>query len=93
MNVALDYQKNCVVTLEIDLPSDRVSKEWNTISKEFQKQARMPGYRPGKAPASLIATRYAKDIEEEVKTKLVGEAIREAIKTHNIKIHTVEDVE
>jgi trigger factor len=93
MNVALDYQKNCVVTLEIDLPSDRVSKEWNTISKEFQKQARMPGYRPGKAPASLIATRYAKDIEEEVKTKLVGEAIREAIKTHNIKIHAVEDVE
>ena len=93
MNVALDYQKNCVVVLEIDLPSDRVSTEWNTIAKEFQKKARLPGYRPGKAPASLIATRYAKDIEEEVKTKLVGEAIREAIKTHNLKIHAVEEVE
>jgi trigger factor len=93
MNVALDYQKNCVVALEIDLPSDRVNTEWNTISKEFQKQARLPGYRPGKAPASLIASRYAKDIEEEVKTKLIGEAIREAAKTHNLKIHAVEDVE
>jgi trigger factor len=93
MNVALDYQKNCVVALEIDLPSDRVSTEWNTISKEFQKQARLPGYRPGKAPASLIASRYAKDIEEEVKTKLVGEAIREAVKTKNIKIHAVDNVE
>lgn len=93
MNVALDYQKNCVVALEIDLPSDRVSAEWNTISKEFQKQARLPGYRPGKAPASLIASRYAKDIEEEVKTKLVGEAIREAVKTNNIKIHAVDNVE
>jgi trigger factor len=93
MNVALDYQKNCVVVLEIDLPSDRVSTEWNTIAKEFQKKARLPGYRPGKAPASLIATRYAKDIEEEVKTKLVGEAIREAVKTHNLKIHAVEEVE
>ena len=93
MNVALDYQKNCVVALEIDLPSDRVSAEWNTISKEFQKQARLPGYRPGKAPASLIASRYAKDIEEEVKTKLVGEAIREAVKTKNIKIHAVDNVE
>ena len=93
MNVALDYQKNCVVVLEIDLPSDRVSTEWNTISTEFQKKARLPGYRPGKAPASLIATRYAKDIEEEVKTKLVGEAIREAVKTHNLKIHAVEEVE
>ena len=93
MNVALDYQKNCIVALEIDLPSDRVSAEWNTISKEFQKQARLPGYRPGKAPASLIASRYAKDIEEEVKTKLVGEAIREAVKTKNIKIHAVDNVE
>ena len=93
MNVALDYQKNCVVALEIDLPSDRVSAEWNTIAKEFQKQARLPGYRPGKAPASLIASRYAKDIEEEVKTKLVGEAIREAVKTNNIKIHAVDNVE
>ncbi len=93
MNVALDYQKNCVVVLDIDLPSDRVSTEWNTIAKEFQKKARLPGYRPGKAPASLIATRYAKDIEEEVKTKLVGEAIREAVKTHNLKIHAVEEVE
>jgi trigger factor len=72
MNVALDHQKNCVVAIEIDLPSDRVNTEWNTISKEFQKQARLPGYRPGKAPAALIASRYAKDIEEEVKTKLVG---------------------
>ena len=93
MNVALDYQKNCVVALEIDLPSDRVSTEWNTISKEFQKQAHLPGYRPGKAPAALIATRYAKDIEEEVKTKLVGEAIREAAKTKNLKIQAVEEVE
>jgi len=93
MNVALDYQKNCVVALEIDLPSDRVNTEWNTISKEFQKQARLPGYRPGKAPAALIASRYAKDIEEEVKTKLIGEAIREAAKTHKLKIEAVEDVE
>ena len=81
------------MALEIDLPSDRVSAEWNTIAKEFQKQARLPGYRPGKAPASLIASRYAKDIEEEVKTKLVGEAIREAVKTNNIKIHAVDNVE
>lgn len=92
MNVALDYQKKCVVALEIDLPSDRVSAEWNTVAKEFQKKARLPGYRPGKAPASLIATRYAKDIEEEVKTKLVGEAIREAVKTHNLKFHAIEEV-
>ena len=78
MNVALDHKPNCVVDLKIDLPADRVGQEWDTVSKEYQKQARLPGYRPGKAPKSLILSRYAKDIEEEVKDTLTRKAIREA---------------
>ena len=92
MNVALDYQPNCVVALDIDLPADRVGKEWNSVSKEFQKQARIAGYRPGKAPVALIASRYAKEIEEEVKGNLVREVISEASKAHNLKLTSVEEV-
>ena len=66
MNVALDYQPNCIVNLEIDLPADRVTKEWNNIAKEYQKQARIPGYRPGKAPMAMIESRYGREIESEI---------------------------
>lgn len=89
MNVALDHKPNCVVDLKIDLPADRVGKEWDKVSKEFQKHARLPGYRPGKAPKSLILSRYAKDIEDEVKDKLTRSAIREAADLHNLDLVAV----
>lgn len=90
MNVALDHKPNCVVDLKIDLPADRVGKEWETVSKEFQKHARLPGYRPGKAPKALILSRYAKDIEDEVKDKLTREAIREAAELHKLDLVSVK---
>lgn len=89
MNVALDHKPNCVVDLKIDLPADRVGKEWDTVSKEFQKHARLPGYRPGKAPKTLILSRYAKDIEDEVKENLTRSAIREAAELHKLDLVTL----
>ncbi|MFY8267796.1 MAG: trigger factor, partial [Terrimicrobiaceae bacterium] len=72
MNVALDYQPNCVVALDIDLPADQVGKAWDSVSKEFQTKARIAGFRPGKAPAALVASRYANEIKEEV----IGNIVR-----------------
>ena len=91
MNVALDYKPNCVVDLKIDLPADRVDKERDSVSKQFQKQARLPGYRPGKAPKSLILSRYAKDIEDEVKDNLTRSAIREAAELHKLDLVAIKD--
>jgi trigger factor len=84
MNVALDYQPNCIVNLEIDLPSDRVTKEWNNIAKEYQKQARIPGYRPGKAPMAMIESRYGREIESEICDSLSRNAVIEAAKEKNL---------
>ena len=89
MNVTLDYQPNCVVALEIALPADRVSEEWNSVTKEFQTKSRLPGYRPGKAPIPLIASRFAKEIAERVEEKLVQSALNEAIKLHKIPVISV----
>ena len=93
MNVVLDPQPNCVVTLQIELPAERVTNEWHSIAKDFQRQARIPGYRPGKAPQALIDSRYAKDIREEVQTKLLRESLNSAIKEKNLRVLTVSKVE
>ena len=92
MKVALDRKPNCIVDLVIELPPDRVKKEWDTAAAQFRAQARIPGYRPGKAPAGIVEKRYAQQIEEEVRENLIGEAIREAAKKENLKLHGVRDV-
>lgn len=93
MNVVLDPQPNCVVNLQVELPADRVAREWESVAREFQRQARIPGFRPGKAPQSLIDTRFAKDIREELQNKLLRESINEAIKQKNLRVLTVSKVE
>ncbi len=93
MNVVLDPQPNCVVNLQVELPADQVTREWQTVAKDFQRHARIPGYRPGKAPQSLIESRFAKDIREELQNKLLRESLNEAIKQKNLRVLTVSAVE
>lgn len=93
MNVVLDPQPNCVVNLQVELPADRVTREWESVAKNFQRFARLPGYRPGKAPQTLINTKFAKEIREELESKLLRESLNEAIKQKNLRVLTVSGVE
>ena len=92
MNVALDPQPNCIVNLDIELPADRVAKEWASIAKEYQKHARLPGYRPGKAPMPMIESRYGREIESEVRDSLSREAVLEALETKNVTLHAIKEI-
>jgi trigger factor len=92
MNVALDPQPNCLVNLVIDLPSDRVAKEWTSIAKEYQKQARIPGYRPGKAPMAMVESRYSREIESEIRDSMPRNAVIEACKENKIPLHAIQDI-
>lgn len=93
MNVLVESQPNCLVTLQVELPADQVSKEWQSVARQFQRNVRIPGYRPGKAPQALVETRFAKDIKEELTNKLLRESLNEAIKEKNLRVLSVSDVE
>ena len=93
MNVVVESQPNCLVTLRVELPSDQVSKEWSNIARTFQRKARIPGYRPGKAPQGLVESRFAKDIKEELTSKLLRESLNEAIRENNLRVLSISDVE
>jgi len=93
MNVVVESQPNCQVTLQVELPSEVVSKEWQTIARNFQRNVRIPGYRPGKAPQSLVDTRFAKDIKEELTSKLLRESLNDAIREKNLRVLSVSQVE
>ena len=58
--------------LEITVPWDEVQKESDRVLQAFRKQVRVPGFRPGKAPDSVIKMRYAEELRAEVLEKLIG---------------------
>ena len=50
-------------TIEIEIPAALLSAEANRVTNEFAREARVPGFRPGKTPASVIRNRFAKEIQ------------------------------
>lgn len=93
MNVLVDTQPNCIATLRVELEPERVEREWQTVAKNFQKHARIPGYRPGKAPQALIDKKFSADIRQELENTLLRQALNEAIEQKNLRVITVEKVE
>ncbi|MDQ3199954.1 MAG: trigger factor, partial [Verrucomicrobiota bacterium] len=93
MKVEVENQPHCVATLKIELPPEQVSKEWDAIAKGFTAQARIPGYRPGKAPRSVIEAKFRKDIQDELTKKLVSKSYREAVEEKKLRVVSLTNLE
>jgi trigger factor len=69
----------CRRELDLEIPAEEVSKKMESVAKEFSRVARVPGFRPGKAPVSLIRKRFADDIKGEVFQSLVPQRVEQAV--------------
>ncbi len=83
----------CKKLLRFDIDAASVNNAFADIAKEYQKQASLPGFRPGKAPKDMVLKRYEKDIEQEAKRKLMGDSYRDALKEHKIEVVGYPDIE
>jgi trigger factor len=71
--------------IEVEVGADEVSKSFKTVVKRYQKLARIPGFRAGKVPESLIRTKFAKEVRQEVLESLVSERFRKAINEQKLR--------
>src|SRR5215212_7266365 len=58
-------------SVEIEIPADVISAESRRVTGEFSRQAKVPGFRQGHVPASVVRNRFAKEIQEEVMNRLL----------------------
>jgi trigger factor len=72
-------EASCRRELELEIPAEDVTKATERVAKELARVARVPGFRPGKAPVSLIKRRFADDIKGEVLQSLVPERVEKAV--------------
>jgi trigger factor len=79
--------------LVIEIPVETAAGEFEKVAQEYKRYARLPGFRPGKAPLQLVKRRYAGDIRGEVIKKLVPEAYEEAVRQEGIKPLSQPDLE
>src|ERR1043166_7701037 len=93
MKGEVEKQPGSVSKLQIELPPEEVAKEWDAIANSFARFAKIPGYRPGKAPRSVIDKRFRKEIQEEVTKKLVSKSYHEAIEQEQLRVASLTNIE
>ncbi|HZY73933.1 MAG TPA: trigger factor [Edaphobacter sp.] len=71
--------------IEVEVPADEVSKAFKNVTRRYQKLARIPGFRAGKVPESLIRSKFAKEIRQEVLESLVSAPFRKAIDDQKLR--------
>ncbi|MGH9237627.1 MAG: trigger factor [Vicinamibacterales bacterium] len=72
-------------TLTIEIPSDIVDAEINKVAKDYSKQAKLPGFRPGKVPATIVKQRFKDQILHDVMHGLIPRAVEEALQERGIE--------
>ena len=71
MNVQLTSTSTTRKSLVVTLDKTEVDSEHSAILAEYVKQARLPGFRPGKAPVEMIKRKFTKELADELKQKVV----------------------
>ena len=79
-------------TITIEIPSDVVDAEIERIAKGYSKQARLPGFRPGKVPATIIKQRFREQIHHDVMHDLIPRAVEEALQERGIEPVDTPDI-
>jgi len=73
-------------TVEVEIPADLISAESQRVTADFSRQAKIPGFRPGKVPTGIVRTRFAKEIQEQVMERLLPRTFRDAIADKGLEI-------
>lgn len=84
MKSTIKKQKDGKVKLVVEVDSELVETRYKEVMRDFQRQARLPGFREGKAPIEMVEKRYSKEAEEELLKVLIPEAYHRTIREKNI---------
>jgi trigger factor len=93
MKVEVERQPGFVSKLQIELPPEEVAKEWDAIANSFVRFAKIPGYRPGKAPRAVIDKRFRKEIQDELTKKLVSKSYHDAVEKEQLRVASLTNIE
>jgi trigger factor len=96
MRVDLTEQSPVKKSLAFEIEAEELSRETHSVLQGYAAKARIPGFRPGKAPLSMIHARFKKEVADDVRERVMTRAFRDATREHGLRPlgnPVVEDVE
>jgi trigger factor len=79
--------------MRVEVEPEKVEAAFEEIARKFQREAKFPGFRPGKAPLEMVAKRFETDIQDDAKRKLITDSFRAACAEQKITAVVAPDIE
>lgn len=80
------FVEGCKHSIEITVPVEEVTKETEKVVEGIRKKAHLPGFRPGKAPTSIIKSRFASDIRQQVVENLLPRFFKQEVEKDQLQV-------
>jgi trigger factor len=93
VNVTVENLAPCKKLVRVEVDSKKVDETFESITKDFQKEAALPGFRPGKAPRDMVLRKYEQDISNEVKKRLISDSYKKAVEDQKFDVLGYPDIE
>lgn len=78
--------ESCKRELLIEIPLDAVQKEWESVTDQLARVARVPGFRPGRVPRDVVRRRYRQEIQSEVTQNLLPRYFQDTVKENKLDV-------
>jgi trigger factor len=78
--------EGCKHEIEVTVPVDEIARETDRVVATIQQKAKLPGFRPGKAPASLIRTKFSRQVRDDVLENLLPKYFRQKVEEEHLEV-------
>jgi trigger factor len=78
--------EGCKHEIEVTVPVDEIARETDRVVADIQLKAKLPGFRPGKAPASLIRTKFSKQVRDDVLDNLLPKYFKQKVEEEHLEV-------
>lgn len=92
MEIFVEKQPNCLATVRATVPAAAVKDKMEKLAGEYRKSAKLPGFRPGKAPVAVVARKYRDAIADEAVKELLREAVNRAAADNKLNVLNAFDL-
>jgi trigger factor len=84
MKINLKRLKDCKVQMSVEVEAQRAEDRYQEVMRGFQRVARLPGFREGKAPVEMVEKRFQSEAREEVLKSLIPEAYHQSVQSQKV---------
>jgi trigger factor len=86
LKIEVETLEGCKRRLDIQIPANIVNDELSRASAEMARVARVPGFRPGRVPVSVIRNRYKTELRQEALRNLLPSAVETAVASNKLRV-------